>query len=92
MEEAGLKESEDWLTFSQKVISDDEGSDGEEKNKAERSREESMNLELVELTSKQDGQTRQQCEFELDGSKRDRHSPHANKANKLARKHEIGTC
>jgi hypothetical protein len=51
-----------------------------------------MNLELVELTSKQDGQTRQQCEFELDGSKRDRHSPHANKANKLARKHEIGTC
>ena len=54
MEEAGLKESEDWLTFSQKVISDDEGSDGEEKNKAERSREESMNLELVELTSKQD--------------------------------------
>ncbi len=33
------------------------------------SREESMKLELVELASKQDGQTGQQCKFELDGPK-----------------------
>ncbi len=50
------------------MISDDEGSDGEEETRLE-SREESMKLELVELASKQDGQTGQQCEFELDGPK-----------------------
>jgi hypothetical protein len=66
-----------------------------------------MKLELVELASKQDGQTGQQCEFDLDGPKgtntvqtrnsnstdqKDRHRPRANKANKSGRKHEIGTC
>jgi hypothetical protein len=60
MEEADLKESKDWLTFSQNVISDDEGSHGEEETR-QASWEESMKLELVELMSKQDGQTRQQC-------------------------------
>jgi hypothetical protein len=68
MEEAGLKESEDLMVFNQNVISDDEGSNGEEVTR-QPSREESMKLELVELASKQDGQTGQQCEFELDGPK-----------------------
>jgi hypothetical protein len=68
MKEAGLKELEDLMVFNQNVISDDEGSDGEEETR-QSSREESMKLELVELASKQDGQTGQQCEFELDGPK-----------------------
>jgi hypothetical protein len=68
MEEAGLKETEDLVIFNQNVISDDEESDGEEKTK-QSSREESMKLELVELASKMDEQTGQQCEFELDGPK-----------------------
>jgi hypothetical protein len=69
MEEAGLKDSEDLMMINQNVISDDEGSDGEEETRRT-SREESMKLELVELESKQDRQTGQQCEFELDGPKR----------------------
>jgi hypothetical protein len=68
IEEAGIKESEDLVVVSQNVISDNEGSDGDEETR-QSSREESMKLELVELASKQDGQTGQQCKFELDGPK-----------------------
>ncbi len=50
------------------MISDDEGSDGEERIR-QSSQEGSMKLELVELASKQDGQTGQPCKFKLDGPK-----------------------
>ena len=39
MEEAGLKETEDFVIFNQNVISDDEGSDGEEAIKSGRKHE-----------------------------------------------------
>jgi hypothetical protein len=68
MEESGLKDQEELMTFAQNVISDDEASDGEEEIR-QSSRAESMNLEPVEPSSKQDEQTGQQCEFELDGPK-----------------------
>ncbi len=68
MEEAGLKELEDLVIFNQNVISDDEGSDGEEDTR-QSSREESMKMELVELALKQDGHTGQQFEFDLNGPK-----------------------
>jgi hypothetical protein len=53
MEEAALRESEDFVILNQNMISDDEGSDGEEETR-QSSREESMKLELVELASKMD--------------------------------------
>ena len=56
------------MVVSQNVISDNEGSDGDEETR-QSSREESMKFELVELASKQDGQTGQQCKFELNGPK-----------------------
>ncbi len=56
------------MIFNQNVISDNEGSDEEEETR-QSSWEESMKSELVELASKMDGQTGQQCEFELDGPK-----------------------
>jgi hypothetical protein len=59
MEEAGLKETEDFVIFNQNVIFDDEGSDGEEETR-QSSREERMKVELVELASKMDEQTGQQ--------------------------------
>jgi hypothetical protein len=69
MEKAGLKEPEDLMVFSQNVIEDDEASKDEEEI-GQTSREESMNVKKVELSSKQDGQTGQQCKFNLDGPKR----------------------
>jgi hypothetical protein len=65
MEEAGLKEPEDLIVFNQNLVSDDEASEDEDETR--QSSRESMNVEEVELSSKQDGQTSQQCEFNLDG-------------------------
>ena len=58
MEEAGLKEHEDLVVFSQNVVSDDEANEDEDETR--QSSRESMNVEEVELSSKQDGQTSQQ--------------------------------
>jgi hypothetical protein len=68
MEKAGLKGPEDLMVFSLNLISDDEASKDEEEI-GQTSREESMNVEEGELLSKQDGQTDQQCEFNLDRPK-----------------------
>ncbi len=65
MEEAGLKEPEDMIVFNQNLVSDDEASEDEDETR--QSSRESMNVEEVELSSTQDGQTSQQCEFNLDG-------------------------
>ena len=66
MEEAGLKELADLIVFNQSVVSDNKGIDGEGET-TQISWEESMKLEFVELASKQDEQTGQQCKFEPDG-------------------------
>ena len=65
MEEAGLKEHEDLVVFSQNVVSDDEASEDEDETR--QSIRESMNVEEVKLLLKQDRQTSQQCEYNLNG-------------------------
>jgi hypothetical protein len=65
MEEAGLKEPVDLVVFNQNLVSDDEASEDEEETR--QSSWESMNVEEVELLLKQDRQTSQQYEFNLDG-------------------------
>jgi hypothetical protein len=67
MEEAGLKEPEDLVVFNQNLVSDIEASEDEDETR--QSSRESMNVEEVKLSSKQDRQTSQQCEFNLNGPK-----------------------